>query len=42
MTVCLTNYVCSVLLSSLLGFTELVPSFPEDQSGGFGGGDNNP
>lgn len=33
MTVCLTNYVCSVLLSSLLGFTELVPSFPEDQSG---------
>lgn len=33
MTVCLTNYVYTVLLSSLLGFTELMPSFPEDQSG---------
>lgn len=32
MTVCLTNCIYGVLLSSLLGFTELMPSFPEDQS----------
>lgn len=33
MTVCLTSFVYGVLLSSFLGFTELMPFFPEDQSG---------
>lgn len=33
MTVCLANCIYGVLLSSLLGITELMPSFPEDRRG---------